>query len=126
MGLYNRAAGRKRRKEAEQDLYDGRDPQIKQWLFVQLCVDPPDPGYDETAEAPEPDRDLLNALGAYMRNVLSAQERYVIIQRIVAGDTYATVAETAWPRLRDARHARQIERRALAKLKSRLLKYYKG
>jgi hypothetical protein len=99
MGLYNRAAGRKRlqAKLDEQDRYDGRDPQIPRWLFVQPCVDPPDPApdYDEAAEAPEPDSDLLNALRAYMWNVLSSQERYVLIQRLLVGDTYAAVAETA-------------------------------
>jgi hypothetical protein len=127
MGLYDRPAGRKRLNETDLDRYDGLDPQIPQGLFVQLFADPPDPasGYDEADEAPEPDRDRLSALRACMWNVLSRQEQYVLIQRLVVEDTYAVIAATAWPRLRDARHARQIERRALAKLKNRL-KYYKG
>jgi hypothetical protein len=130
MGLYNRAAGRKRRlndTDPTEDHHDGLDPQIPEWRFVPLCVDPPDPasGYDEADEAPELDRDLLNALGACIWNVLSRQERCVLMQRLLVGDTYAAIAKTAWPRLRDASHAREIEQRALAKLRKRL-KYYKG
>jgi hypothetical protein len=125
MGLSDRAAGRKRlqAKLNEADLYDGRDPQIEQWL-VPLCIDPPDPAseYDEAAETPEPDPDLLNALRACMRNAISGRERHVILRRL-AGDTYAAIAKSARPRLRDASHAGDIERRVLAKLKKRLENY---
>jgi hypothetical protein len=124
MGLYNRAAGRKRRlndTDPSWDHHDGLDPQIPEWRFVPLCVDPPDPasGYDEADEAPEIERDLLDALRTCMRNVLSRQERHVLIRRL-AGDTYAAIAKSARPRLRDASHAGEIERRALAKLRKRL------
>jgi hypothetical protein len=123
-------AGRKRLNNTDPswDLHDGRDPQIEQWRFVLLCVDPPDPAsdYDEAAEAPEPDRKLLDALRAIMRNALSRRERHVLLRRL-AGDTYAAIAKSARPRLRDASHAGEIERRALAKLRKRLKNYnYKG
>jgi DNA-directed RNA polymerase sigma subunit (sigma70/sigma32) len=128
MGLYDRPTRRKRLNNTDPswDRHDGCDPQIAERLFVQLCVDPPDRSdYDEAAEAPEPDRDLLNALRDCMWNVLSRQERYVLIQRVLVGDTYATIAKTAWPRLRDRSHAHEIEQQALAKLRNRL-KYYKS
>jgi hypothetical protein len=49
MGSYDRAARHKRLNDM--DRYDGRDPQIEQWL-VPLCIDPPDPAsdYDESAD----------------------------------------------------------------------------
>jgi hypothetical protein len=121
---------RKRLNETDprQDRHDGLDPQIEEWRFVLLGVDPPDPAsnYDEAAEGPEPDRDVLNALRACMRNALSKQEHYVLLRRL-AGDTYAAIARAARPRLRDASHAGEIERRALAKLRTRLKNYnYRG
>jgi hypothetical protein len=125
MGLYDRPTRRKRLNETDPswDRHDSCDPQIAERLFVQLLADPPAPASDE-AEAPEPNRELLNALRNAW-NALGRQEQFVLIQRLLMEDTYAAIAAMAWPRLRDASRARKIEQRALAKLRNRL-KYYKG
>jgi hypothetical protein len=109
------------------DRFDSSDPQIPDRCFVSYCDDVHgQPDFDKEVEAPEPDhKELLTAMGTMVHNVLSRQERYVLLQRLI-GDTYATIAEESWPRLSGPSQARKIEQRALRKLRERLSKFRNG
>jgi hypothetical protein len=104
---------------------DRLDPQIPERCFVALCeglhgqIDS-----CNEVEAPEPDQsEMMAALGAILNNVLTRQEKRVLIQRILLGNTYAEIAEMCWPRLSGPSQARKIEHRALRKLRARLSRF---
>jgi hypothetical protein len=80
-----------------------------------------DPGNpDDELGSQEPDRvEAIAAIWDIIRNVLTKQEQFVLIQRLV-GDTYATIAEESRPRLWDASRAKKIEQRAIRKIRERL------
>jgi hypothetical protein len=114
-----------RRRDYLNDRFDGCDPQIPENCFVPFRDDRPDDSDCRDDEgARELDRnELLAAVGTAIANVLSGQERHVLIQRLLGGDTYADIARTAWPRLSGPSQARKIERRALRKLRGRLSRF---
>jgi hypothetical protein len=86
-----------------------------------------DPGNpDDELGSQEPDRAAaIAALGENFDNVLTKQERFVLTQRLVMGDTYATIAETSWPRLSGPSQAKKIEQRAIRKMGERLSRFRK-
>jgi hypothetical protein len=108
------------------DRHDGIDPQIAERFFVSF--DDETHGYLESSdevETPEPDQSkLMAAMRTTFEDVLTRQERYVLTQHLV-GDTYATIAAEARPRISSASQTRKIEQRALRKMRVRLDKFLK-
>jgi hypothetical protein len=89
-------------------------------------VEDPNGSYpDDEVESQKPDRAAeIAALRDIFFNVLTKQERFVLIQRLMK-HTYAFIAENSRPRLRDASGARKIKERALRKLRDRLSRFRK-
>jgi hypothetical protein len=65
----------------------------------------------------------MAAMETIFGDVLTRQERFVLIRRQIVGDTYADIADLSWPRLSGPSQARKIEQRALRKMKERLSKF---
>jgi hypothetical protein len=109
----------------DDDRFDDIDPQIPARCFVSFCEELH--GQIDSCnevEAPEPDQsEMMAAIGAIINNVLSRQERFVLIQRNLLGDTYAEIAKMCWPRLSGPSQARKIEHRALRKMRARLSRF---
>jgi hypothetical protein len=109
----------------ELDRADGADPQISERLFVSFCDEAhSNSDSSDEVESSKPDRSkLMAAMETIFGDVLTRQERFVLIRRQIVGDTYADIADLSWPRLSGPSQARKIEQRALRKMKERLSKF---
>jgi hypothetical protein len=103
----------------EMDRSDGFDPQILERFLVPLGDEAL--GYSESSdevETPEPDQSaLLAAVGTIIDNVLTPQERNVLLSRCFTGMTYERIAKESRPRLSGPSQAKKIELRAIRKLR---------
>jgi hypothetical protein len=84
-----------------------------------------DPSSYPNTDVEAPDlSDAIRSMNDAINEVLTEQERHVIVQRL-GGDTYADIAEWCEPPLSGPSQARKIEQRALRKLRERLSAFRK-
>jgi DNA-directed RNA polymerase sigma subunit (sigma70/sigma32) len=106
----------------EEDAEDGRDPGgLREVSLEEFGGDvEANPESEPDDEAPAPNlTEAVAALGKLVGDVLTKEERFVLVQRQV-GDAYATIAKNARPRISGPSQVRKIEQRAIKKLRVRL------